>query len=379
MEIVMPTAAKTGFFSRTPPGLKTSRKSGARPVLVNVGGAGDCGFRAIAAGIVNKVLVENQNSPELRALLQRHYQYFPQHRIPVRLPTGPEGVRYILDPRATAFNNHSLQLNNRAMAELIQTLAYTIRQMAVDEMVAHPEKYRGAFIGPENESMPTSVEAMRLAGTWIDETAIAAAAVATQFPIDVRVVAPGKEVPLCLHYGVQNSRQTPITIQLQNQHYIAQVNDPARFEKITSVAANTVYPQKIKQTDPELKEVLTKIAKEDERLLKTFEDVKGRLTAAVAAGEVSREQLLTIYISGLNQSDYLQGYVGIEHGNQKFFADLKANTSDLDIIRMQYDSQEDQITQQLVHAIARAVSINHLDPAEVFDKIEQDQESPAYK
>ncbi|STX48890.1 Predicted cysteine protease (OTU family) [Legionella hackeliae] len=322
---------------------------------VDVGGNGDCGFRAITAALISKILFENRNSPELAALLHEHFKYFPDQKPRLALATPVEQLRWMTE--------------SSRMATSVQSLAYTIRQLTVDEMVAHPENYRGAFIGVEN--MPTSPEAMRQASTWIDETAIAAAAKVTGFPIDVRVVTEGRELPMRLRYPAKPQTATsPLVIQLQDKHYIPGVRNAAQFHTVKSAPVRTLEPKQLERHDPELKDILAKIKAEDDRILKHFEDIKTRLTAAVEADGATKEVLLNIYIEGLKKGDYLQGYVGFEHGSEHFFKVLRDSRSDLQVVRSEFENPNKHFTTQLVHAIARAVSINQLDGNEVFDKVE---------
>ncbi|VEH13882.1 OTU domain-containing protein [Legionella jordanis] len=349
----IPTAT-TGFF-RVPREFPSSPKKEAEAAFVDVGGNGDCGPRAIAAAFISKALAENKNSPELQALLQRHFMYYPQHKATIRLATPMDSLRFII--------------RHFSMGELVDKLADTIRQVAVAEMNAHPERYRGAFI--DDEGMPVSPAAMRLSTTWIDETFIAAAAEAIKNPITVQVVAKERELPLSLPYQATGSQAKPLVIQLQNKHYIPRVQEPARFQHIR--ASYPAERRHVEENDPSMDEILQRIAEDERRILTEFESTKRRLMAAVDAGEIDKKQLLDIYISGLTQSDYFRGYVGVEHGTEDFFRSLKQKAHQGEIIRMPTGNQEKEVTTQLVHAIARAISIGQLQPAVVFDKIEQVQ------
>ncbi|KTD07601.1 hypothetical protein [Legionella jamestowniensis] len=358
--------ASTGFFKNLPPQPTEATKQTAKTVdYVDVGGNGDCGFRAIAAAIISKELYEsntmffeNRNSAELNALLIKHFEYFPEQKPSL--------------PHANAIDQLRWLTNSNRMVLTIQSLAYTIRQMAVDEMTDREScaKYRGAFV---NDGVtPTSPATMRQPTTWIDETAIAAAAKATGYPIRVRVVSEGKEIPMHLHYeGKKERSANPLVIQLQEKHYIPCVMNPTKFQSVKTVSAVSLTPTQVKKNDPDIEEVLAIIAQEDKRLLENFEDTKRRLTAAVEADGATKELLLNIYIEGLKKSDYFQGYVGIEHGSEHFFKALKESNSELRIVRNELMNNPNQhFTNQLIHAIARAVTIEQLDANHVFDQIE---------
>ncbi|WED43034.1 OTU domain-containing protein [Legionella cardiaca] len=347
------------FFSEANLGLPKVKQG---PGFTDVGGIGDCGFRALAAAFLSKAMYEKRNSKELSRLLDEHFKYFPEQKPKLPLMTSQEKIDYIT--------------KIPGMPVFVQTLAYTLRQMAVDEIVAHPEYYRGAFFG--KEAMPISPQAMRLETTWIDETAIAAVAKTTGFPVEVQVVTPSKSLPLRLEYGKESTVPgNPLVIELQNNHYRPYVSDPARFRSVKAVATNPIHPQAVEKKDPELKEVLARINAEDERLLKKFEETKKILMAAVLGEGLSKKELLDIYVAGMEKSDYLEGYkgyVGTEHGSERFFTAVRANRDNAHDIHKRFASHDEEITNDLVHAIARAVSINQINPSIVFDKIERTQE-----
>lgn len=362
-------AASSGFFSTNKIKLgsiaqvsKPARKS------IDVGGTGDCGFRSLAAGIVDNILSNKSraNQELISVLFERHFKYFPQPQPVGRLLTPAERLEQIVR-------------NPFDMAKFIVALAYTLRQIAVDEMVAHPEHYRGAFADINEQTAPAQ---MRLESTWIDESAIAAVSVALNLPIEVQVVAKNKELPMRLHYDNNSTIDKPapsaVVMQLQHGHYLPQVNHPERFATVKTLQATAVKPMIASdKTDPELSEILAKIDAEDKRLLAKFEEISHRLTAMVAANEVSKEDLLAIYVKGMKKSDYLQGrvkHVGIEHGNQRFFEALENSRQGVKLITLPKENHDEQITKELVHAIARAISIGQLDSAAVFAQIDHDEE-----
>ncbi len=370
-------ATTAGFFgtrATSGPQLTPKTKQDLRAIFVDVGGQGDCGFRALAAAIIDKALSDKLRSRELtKSLLQQHFNYFPEQQPLGHLLTSTDQIELM---SKTPFS----------MAKLIQTMAYTLRQIAVDEIVAHPEIYRGAFFD-KNETMPTTPSAMRLETTWIDETAIAAIANALNLPVQVKVVNKGKELPLQLQYGKTDTagslRGKPVIIQLQDNHYIPQVSQPERFEKVRTISVDPLQPASIGNNDPEMEQILATIKAEDQRLLDEFEDTRTRLLAAVTAGEITQNGLLDIYVHGMQKSDYLQGrvkYVGIEHGNQHFFDAIEGKQHGRTIVTMPNEHHEEQMTRELIHAIARAVSIGQLPSEKVFAQLETKQQrgfSPA--
>ena len=353
-------ATNHGFFGQV---IAQNISSQAKKALVDVGGQGDCGFRAVAAGIVDNFLINPRLKGDLLGnLLPRHYNYFPQHRHNVSgLITPAERMEQLI--------------TQVRMPELIQTLAYTLRQIAVDELCAKPAHYRGAFANQHEQTAP---EIMRKPSTWIDETAIAALSNALDLPIEVNMVSHGKELPVRLQYNISSKNQG-VVMQLQDVHYMPRVTHSERFTTVKSQQASRIKAaEDVASTDPSLTEILTKIAEENKHLVHEFENTRNRLSAMVAAGELNKQDLLAIYIKGMATSDYLPGrvkYIGIEHGNQDFFAAIMKAQQGVAAVELSTASYDEQVINELVHGIARAVSIGHMNAADVFAEIDNKEHS----
>ena len=208
----------------------------------------------------------------------------------------------------------------------------------------------------------------------------------------VRVIEKNKELFKPLHYGPNASdsevmQACEIEIQLEGQHYQPKLADSDAFKKVESEKAFMQKPPvSLASYDPSLKDILVRVQKADEQMLKEFSDHKDRLKALVDEGQLDKEQLLTIYIKGLNKPDnsgYLAGrirQVGMEYGNQDFFARAIDNVgSDLSIRSSNSSDVFDVIiVEELVHAIARAMATTHdLSPDEVYAQIEENIKSVA--
>lgn len=364
MALTGPRYTGHSFFSNTPAMAEHAEKRSSKPTFVDVGGNGDCGFRAVAAGLIDNFLSHPHVKGEwLNRLLTQHFKYFPEQRTtPAGLWTPAERMQQLL--------------KHVRMGELLQTLAYTLRQMAVTEMCAHPELYRGAFVGQHENTAPAD---MRQATTWIDESSIAALAHAIDLPIKVRVVESGKTLPMNLCYNEAKKAENPlIVIKLQQGHYVPRVHASERFKAVKDLPIVRPLNPVIENLpqDPELSEILTHIAAEDKRLVKAFEDTHYRLMTMVAAGELNKEGLLAIYTKNMGNSDYLKGrvaYVTTEHGNQDFFNAIFRSQQSLPQEDAGLSSNE-QITAELVHALARAITIGQMNVDEVFAQIDDAQE-----
>lgn len=331
--------------------------------VVDVGGTGDCGFRAIAAGITDNLLTNPRANKQLFTDLNEWLQHCPPSLL---TPTKKQQLEDI-------FNNPNrlnfIAKNHFLMADFIIDFAFILRQISVDNLIANPAEYRGAFITTNEQTSPYK---MRQANTWIDESAIAALANALQLPINVQVVVRDKILPARLKYGREKeSANELVVIQLQNNHYLPKVFQPQIFniDKMPVTRTSISTTEAFQASDPALESIIAKIAQADEQLKEKFDSHFMRLMRMVTAGEVNKNKLLAIYINGMNKgSDYLQGYKGLQHGSEQFFAMLKQK--DQSIVH-QVQNGETQLTYDLVHAIARAMTINHLDEEKVYRQIDE--------
>lgn len=355
----------TRFFNPLPVASQGTRS----PQLVDVGGHGDCGFRSVAAGILDHLLSQKHLSDELiNQILARHLAYFPAHA------PSASGL-------TTPVKRLERMINTMPIRTLVQSLAMTLRQIAVDELYQNPQKYRGAFV---DEHEHTSPQMMRKAETWIDESSIAALANALHLPIEVKVVEKNKPLPMKLCYN-ELAQNPAVQIQLQSGHYQPFVKHAERFSgvKMKAVHPEIMRPSVRQSEDRSLTEILEMIAKDDQRLQEKFESSKGRLATMLEAGELTQAHLLTLYVQAMPTSDYLQGriqYVGAEHGHQDFFDAIEQTKAGFAETAFPENGSGGQLAHELIHAISRAISIGHIDEKKLFqslEAIEQKQTAPS--
>jgi len=355
--------ANPGFFGKHEQGIIFTEQPQSRIGFVDVGGDGDCGFRAVAATLLDEFMRHPRRHATLwNKLLTAHFDYFSEPRRSSSLMTHTE--------RVTALMNHL------SLAKLIQSLAFTLRQLAVTEMCHHPEVYRGAFVEQHEGTTP---EMMRKPTTWIDENGIAALAHALSLPIEVQVIDRLKTLPKSYHYHPSAAAHPPVVIQLLGGHYTPRVSAPEKFAAVKGhihPVLNPMSPTKEEQ-DPDLSEIYAAIAADDHRKVEAFESTYHRLCVMVTAGELTKEDLLTMYVKGMKDSDYLVGRVaevGFEYGHQAFFDEiLKAKQGRQHLGFLTLDAEQ-SITAELIHALSRAISIGHMQSEELFGLLDKKQD-----
>lgn len=329
---------------------------------VDVGGIGDCGPKAIAAAMLDNILFKSISNEKLaKKLLELHaFYYVDEHQL--QIPAN-----YRLLSRSEVLAKLMLKLPERA--KLIVEFSNILREVGVSQMKWYPERYRGAFV---NENENTSPEKMRLPTTWIDETFIAAIAEAFNLPINVQVVKQGKELPMRLQYNVaaKNGLGSPVDIQLNDKHYLPRVHKPAYFSAIKEQSVSVATPKAAavaadQAAAEDLTTILAKIAADEAKLLAEYTETIAYLTDKVDEGSLTKDDLLDMYIKGMATSDYLQGrvkYVGLEYKNQDFYNAIENRRNGMKVVDFPNECNDDLVTKALIQAIARAASIQQINP-----------------
>ncbi|MGL5741600.1 MAG: transposase [Legionella sp.] len=129
-------ALTSGFFTN-----KTLSHQGAKPsdeyTFIDVGSDQ---FHAAAVALIDALQSSAQRGNEvvLKKILERFYQHFPKYISNQPYLTLPERM--------------GILLNSSRKSELVECMAYVLRQLAVDELYTHPLKYREIFDGLSAET-----------------------------------------------------------------------------------------------------------------------------------------------------------------------------------------------------------------------------------
>lgn len=334
------------------------------PGIVDAGGAGDCGFRSIVVGLIDNVLQNPQDNHQLfYSLIKRYSKKYD-------FPAPLEGLHTPQDRSLHALNALSTAYDRLVF---IVRMGDLLRKMAVKVIVANPEIYRGSIIA---EHEHTSPKEMRKPGTWIDKSAIAAVANVLQLPIQIKVTKGSKVIFARDGYGpkLNTTKVTPVTLQLDSGHYCAEVADKTFFNNLpTQSVSFEVLAKEDEVADPEMSELLARIEESDKEAVRQYKLNVTRLTKWLSCEEIDKDKLLDIYIAGMGDSDCLRcriSQVGLDHGNQSFFEDAIKKKSGVQLKTNPSHDSETLLVNELVHAIARAMSIGQLDE-NIFEEIEK--------
>ncbi|MGQ3889568.1 OTU domain-containing protein [Legionella sp. CNM-1927-20] len=357
----------------------TSQKLAKRILLQSTGKVADSAFRAVAAALIDNVLNDRRitaNKPLLDKILERYSKYF----------NLPEGAG-LLTP-----TERLLQLINRPdrpekMAKFVAEFAYTLRQIAMDQLLKDPERYMLTFL---EENKDSSIRDMRDPNTTNGKTLIAALADALSIPIIINPALPRESLHATLDYGPDSkpSFNTPqgVQIRLEGKAYIPYLRNPASFQ--TTYSSNQIiHPKESVENDPPIETVLDKIDLKRQDLLASFKAHKRRLEflvqdmSLIHGMEATKDQLIAIYISSVKDRKQLiesTKYVGTEHGSEHFFEVIQDNqtqrpmTSSSSVVSnpnvVNYDSH---VIQELINTLAREMTIGRLDENLVYESLDQ--------
>lgn len=318
---------------------------------VDLGGNGDCGFRAYAACLIDLyrtgMLSENLRKGFFDRFFKDYITFYPQH-----FPVYPD---------LTSEQKFEFLVTHIPSSVLVISLGFVLRQYAVDRMIEEPEKYRGAFV---NNTEGTGPKEMRSPSTDIDESAIVALSSSLKIPTTVQCDR------FQMHYEEDASCGGSIDLVLRNHHYTALVKKPDYFHRpIDKVSDNVVYnsqPHAVAMQELSLEEIEARMKKRD------AEDSKRELKVKEDLQEYSTEALLAIYRVKIEHSDYLQGKIKNitkEYNNDTFFEDV--------ISGKYFDSsREEEIRGILIHALAKQAYIDdRFKPAEIYQQFQRDRQT----
>lgn len=309
----------------------------------NFGGTGDCGFRSIAGSLLALFFTRQLDSlfqqGQYNQLLNDYFQYYPQHK--------PQDFNRLNAQQLMAHLIESVPLN-----QLVVSLGYTIRQLAVSAIIEKPGIYRGPFV---EKHEGTSPEGMRKMSTYIDETVIAAVAnEVLNLPIEVKY----QNTPQSVHYN-KTSNGPKIVLDLNGAHYTARIARPEIFQQPSfqqsSENTSSIVPREVNQRDPSLPEIIERQQRYDRKVLAKLKYHENRLE------KFSLQYLLNKFFEFKAGSDYLSGYAKTKGNGSPLFKVLysliEKNASKREI---QPYLENASIQKELAHALAQSIAIGHV-------------------
>lgn len=276
---------------------------------VDIVGFEDSFFIALAACFIDlvdhKQLSQSARGQLLSQILTLHYHLFPQQKVIKRgLETPFERIKTLIDSHKTT------------MFALVNSLAFTFRQMAVDEIMQNPIEYRGLVADANSEY---DFNHWRQANIDLGQTAVVAMATVFAMPIRVRETQIDKPLFNGVKYNdtkvnmlnpgidmVCDSRQAKYSAKVVNHKVftqLASINNPIDEEVIKRAVARAIVPAE---------DVRTQLKQQDATLKGRYRQTMERLQQALADKVITREQLIDFYIKqvgNINSDKVCRDYI----------------------------------------------------------------------
>ncbi|KTC73894.1 hypothetical protein Lbir_0950 [Legionella birminghamensis] len=340
----MATATSTSTFFRQAPGInqlvRPAPQSAEKQLggYINVGDGNDCFFRSVAAGIISKVLKDPiKNERLIKQILDYHKEIFPKPQQHERAPSYAARLKLLMAAQP--------------ITQFVRDLGFTLRQIAVDEIISNLIVYQDAF----TDDME-SVDMMRKGDTWINDTVLRdALAYRLALPIDIHEIEHGKPLHAS-HHSLPPAGVIPaskIKIQLLGKHYMPSVTNITVFEKLNAAASLPQLPDFKRSNDPDIKMLKAQLKEIRLALHQKYQHHVKNLNAK----KIDRETLMSIYETEMkiigNDSPSVR-YPGTEHGLEQFFRKIMRHTQRSEAINIQpggnFQTNTAQILSMLFHA-----------------------------
>jgi hypothetical protein len=261
----------------------------------------------------------------------------------------------------------NMLVNNHARkSELVDAMAYILRQLAVDVLLAEPVRYQDAF---EGFTAKTSQSHLREPTTSLPVSALIALTESLGLTLNVWQVAHGKEVRLLERHEneQQKSPKIALTLQVQGDILFPKVKDKREYAYVGHLPVKTVPNVSPTPQSDTLAPLLEHIAMENKQVLTVYEQTRKTLLSMVAANELSKQQLLAGYVSLLPKKSRVY--------TDAFFSKLQ-QTNTRPATTLSFRETQQQKVGLLINSLARWVSSNQINEDQLFDSIEQVKNGP---
>lgn len=320
--------------------LSSSPKRSEGATLTNVGSYGDHGMKAVAAALLDQCFIHPWLNRELlRLITARHAMYYPASNIS-------------FDRNKTPAESLTQAIKKTSLHVLIAQLGETFEQIAVQELNA-------SMVYLAHDIPQTSRK---------NHTRLAALANALQLPIQLQLIDQAHDLPLYIEYQreAENSVSNPLLrIQYCNHlyqpflHVLKQHTKP-RFEQKTIMG--------------ELASDTTGHQEQRNRLMSKLREHCDTLTRLTHQGHLNQSDLIQLYIRYMSTEIKANpSYIGTEHGLQSFFEDMAPHQHIVDPALEQPGNHSSALKQELIQALARAITVGQMDMHKVVEHIEQQE------
>ncbi|HRD69919.1 MAG TPA: hypothetical protein PK657_07225 [Legionella sp.] len=336
-------ARNTGFFNAGSMALVGKKQENLSYVAM-----GGKQLHAIAVCLIDHFKNSSRiNEGLLKTVLERLFQHFPQYKSNQPYLTQAERMRMIL--------------TNFRKSEVVESMAFVLKQLLVDELFANPLVYPEVF----SHVVPgTTKDSFRQTSNSFPISALSALAKKLGITITVSFKEAEKELRLRQIYnsGSQTIPSASISLMVESGHYHPQVKNPQDFAYVGHLAIN--HPEPLETHEPgTLDNILDMIGTNEKHIVHTYHQWRDNLLSEVASGVLTANKLIDLYIQNVpatlppNASYYINLYK----------SESTAVKADPIVDSHQY------LINSIVSALASQISLGQIDPDKLFEEIEKKQ------
>lgn len=310
---------------------------------------GNESFHALAVALIDALKHGSRlNDESSKKIVESFSIYYPKLLSNCAYLTSAERLNMLI-------NNHARK------SEIVDSMAYIIRQLAVDILLANPIRYQDVFEG-FNAQTPQSH--LREPSTSLSIGALIALTESLSITLNLSQVAHGKEVRLLETYENEQQKfpKIALTLQVQADTCFPKVKDKREYAYLGHLPVKTVPGVSSTLQSDTLAPLLKHIAMENKQVLTVYEQTRKTLLSMVSANELSKQQLLAGYVSLLPAKNRVY--------TEAFFSKLQQANS-LPALTLSFEEAAGKKTGLLINCLARWASTNQINANQLFDSIEQ--------
>lgn len=306
---------------------------------IDVGGEA---FHALAVAFIDNFKKGAQlNDLSVKKILEAFWISFPEYHVNQAYMTPVERMRALF--------------NSSRKSELVECLAYVLRQLTVDAIFANPLAYSETF---RNVSAQVSKDHFLLMNTPIPVTSLAALTEQLDFTLALSFKDLGKELRrLQVFQSRSGTSHFEIELQIQGARYYPKVKHKNDFAYIGQLAIAAPKAVANSSGEQDITAILESIASADKLLWGSYNEYRKILLNMLAAKELTKEMLVNLYIKFLPQESSTQRFIPLEQHTPRVAGEV-------------FVSLEDQTSNLLVEALARELSLKHINSDYFFEQIE---------
>jgi hypothetical protein len=338
------------FFERTQ---KLGLKQELKTHCVDVGGEQ---FHASAVAFIDSFKQSTHahahvHAPSLKKILERFYRHFPKY-------SSIANSSFL-----TPFERMGMLINNARKTEIVECMAYVLRQIVIDEIYSSPLNYRDVFadltqgISKNCLRQPTKSLPANIFGLALSQ--------ALAVTVTLSVIEHERELrklEIYTNNAIKDSK-LEVKLQVQGSYYFPEVRNPADFVYVGQIAVKPPQPVEISETET-LDDIIDLVIADNQTLLRVYSQWRQNLLTMTQLGELTTSDLMALYIS------FLPEKTGNIADLDKFFARLSEEWRKPVEVKGFFESTMDK-SKLYANSLAGWISTGLVDSEEISDSIEK--------